>query len=152
MVARLCDWAFISLSSLESAQTVTSDIKSRARGYGRSVQCAAYPFVLWRDTEKEADAERRRIIDQIDLEAVKNWATGLNLESGSFNQFTFEMLALGGGALPIIGSREQVAEKLAQLYHSGIDGILMEFLSYYDDTLRFAREIMPLLRHMEVIK
>jgi alkanesulfonate monooxygenase SsuD/methylene tetrahydromethanopterin reductase-like flavin-dependent oxidoreductase (luciferase family) len=152
MVARLCDWAFISLGSLEGANAISSDIKERARRYGRRVQCAAYPFVIWRDTEREAEAERRRIIEQMDLEAVKNWAAGLNLESGSFNQFTFEMLALGGGALPIIGSREQVAEKLARLYHSGIDGILMEFLSYYDDTLRFEREIMPLLRQLQVIK
>ena len=152
MVARLCDWAFISLSSLESTPAVTTDIKLRAQRYGRKVQCAAYPFVLWRDTEKEAEAERRRIIDHMDIEAVKNWATGLNLESGSFNQFTFEMLALGGGALPIIGSREQVAEKLARLYVSGIDGILMEFLSYYDDTIRFEREIMPLLRQLGTIK
>jgi FMNH2-dependent dimethyl sulfone monooxygenase len=151
MVARLCDWAFISLGSLESAEAVTGDIKGRAREHDRTVLCASYPFVLWRDTEKEAEAERRRIIDQMDLEAVKNWATGLNLESGSFTQFTFEMLALGGGALPIIGSREQVAEKIAQLYRSGVDGVLMEFLSYYEDTLRFEKEIMPLLRQMDVI-
>jgi alkanesulfonate monooxygenase SsuD/methylene tetrahydromethanopterin reductase-like flavin-dependent oxidoreductase (luciferase family) len=60
--------------------------------------------------------------------------------------------ALGGGALPIIGSREQVAEKLARLFTAGIDGILREFLSYYDDTIRFEREIMPLLRQLETIK
>ena len=152
MVARLCDWAFISLGSLEGAAAVTGDIKRRALSHDRTVLCAAYPFVLWRDTEKEAEAERRRIIDEMDLEAVKNWAAGLNLESGSFNQFTFEMLALGGGALPIVGSREQVAEKLARLYRSGVDGVLMEYLSYYEDTLRFEKEIMPLLRQMDVIK
>jgi len=28
----------------------------------------------------------------------------------------------------------------------------MEFLSYYDDTIRFEREIMPLLRQLDIIK
>jgi hypothetical protein len=30
--------------------------------------------------------------------------------------------------------------------------VLMVFLSYYEDTLRFEREIMPLLRHLGTIR
>ncbi len=152
MVARLCDWAFISLFSLEAAGEVTRDIRARARRYGRTVRCASYPIVIWRETEREAMAERQRIIDSMDRPAVEKWVGGLNLESGSFDRFTWEMHALGGGALPIIGTAEQVAEKLKRLHQLGIDGVLMEFLSYYEDTLRFQREIMPLLRQLEVIR
>jgi hypothetical protein len=32
-----------------------------------------------------------------------------------------------------------------------MDGVLMVFLSYYEDTLRFGKEIMPLLRQMGVV-
>jgi alkanesulfonate monooxygenase SsuD/methylene tetrahydromethanopterin reductase-like flavin-dependent oxidoreductase (luciferase family) len=70
----------------------------------------------------------------------------------SFDNFTLEMFALGGGALPIFGTREQVAENLDRLYRSGMDGVLMVFLSYYEDTLRFQREIMPLLRQLGTIR
>jgi FMNH2-dependent dimethyl sulfone monooxygenase len=152
MVARLCDWAFIALPSLESTAEVTADIRVRASRYGRSVKCANYPFVVWRETEREAENERHRILEHMDREAAENWARGLLPQSGSFDNFTLEMFALGGGGLPIFGTREQVAEKLDQLYRAGVDGVLMVFLSYYEDTLRFAREIMPLLRQLGTIR
>ncbi len=152
MVARLCDWAFISLPSLESTGEITADIRRRARRHGRSVKCASYPFVVWRETEREAEQERERIIANIDREAVDLWARGLLVQSGSFSDFDLEHLAVGGGGLPIFGTAEQVAEKLDRLYRLGLDGVLMVFLSYYEDTLRFEREVMPLLRQLGTIR
>ena len=32
-----------------------------------------------------------------------------------------------------------------------MDGVLIEFLHYYDDTVRFGKEIVPLLRQMGVV-
>lgn len=150
LVARLCDWSFISLRSIEEASDVTADIKGRARRYGRRVRCACYPFVLWRETEREAEEVRRKIVDHMDRVAVTNWANGIALDSGSFDQFTLEMLTLGAGALPVIGTREQVAEKLARLHRSGIDAVLMCFFDYLADTVRFRDEIVPLLKQLGV--
>ena len=150
MVSKMCDWAFISPPSVSEAPRIVADIKERARQLGRTVQCACYPFVLWRDTESEAHEERQRIIDSIDRTAVNNWANGLKLQSGSFDDFTAEMYAFGGGALPVVGSKEQVAEALKELYDGGMDGFLMVMLDFYQDTLRFEREILPLLRRMGV--
>ena len=86
----------------------------------------------------------------MDRVAVDNWSGGLLLQSGSFDNFTAEMYAFGGGALPLVGTREQVAEQLKVLYDGGMDGFLMVLLDYYQDTLRFEREILPLLRQMGV--
>jgi dimethylsulfone monooxygenase len=61
------------------------------------------------------------------------------------------MYAFGAGGLPIVGSKEQVAEKLKYLHDGGMDGFLMMMLDYYQDTMRFDREIMPLLRQMDVV-
>jgi FMNH2-dependent dimethyl sulfone monooxygenase len=119
MVARLCDWAFISPPSLKSVAGLTAGLRARAASYGRTVRCACYPFVLWRETEREANEERRRIIAELDVEAAENWANGLSGKSGSFDRFTLEMFALGAGALPVIGTREQVAEQLKALYDAG---------------------------------
>jgi hypothetical protein len=63
--------------------------------------------VVWRETEREAKEERCRILEQMDREAAENWARGLLGQSGSFDQFTLEMFALGAGGLPIFGTREQ---------------------------------------------
>ena len=140
------------MPSLEASAALSADVHARAARYGRTVKCCGYPFVVWRETEREANEERRRILEQMDCEATENWARGLLPQSGSFDNFTLEMFALGGGALPIFGTREQVAENLDRLYRSGMDGVLMVFLSYYDDTLRFQREIMPLLRQLGTIR
>ena len=66
--------------------------------------------------------------------------------------FTLKMFALGAGALPIIGTAEQVAEQLARLYELGMDGVLIEFLHYHDDTVRFGEEIVPLLRQLGTVE
>jgi FMNH2-dependent dimethyl sulfone monooxygenase len=60
------------------------------------------------------------------------------------------MLTFGAGAMPIVGTAEQAAEQLAKLYMAGVDGVLMCFLSYLDDTIRFRREIVPLLEQLGV--
>ena len=152
LVARLCDRAFIAPPSLEASAGLTADFQGRAARHGRSVKCCCFPFVVWRETEREAKEERRRILEQMDREAAENWARGLIPQSGSFDNFTLEMFALAAGGLPIFGTREQVAESLDRLYRSGMDGVLMVFLSYYEDTLRFEREIVPLLRQLGTIR
>ena len=152
MVARQCDWAFISPPGIAATAAMTADIRARATAHGRQVRCAGFPFVLWRDSEDEAQAEVAKIIAHKDAVAAGNWMAGLGLESGSFDQFTLDMLVLGAGALPVIGTAEQVAEQLAALHQGGLEGVLMVFQAYYQDTLRFAREVQPLLREMGVVR
>jgi alkanesulfonate monooxygenase SsuD/methylene tetrahydromethanopterin reductase-like flavin-dependent oxidoreductase (luciferase family) len=150
MTARLCDWAFIGAQSPDDCFAIVGDFKRRASRYNRSIKCASYPFVLWRETEREAELERRNILDQMDREGVTNFARAMGIGSGSYDNFTLEMLALGAGAMPIIGTKEQVAERLASLYRAGLDGMLLVFLSYLEDTLRFEKEIVPLLKQLDV--
>jgi dimethylsulfone monooxygenase len=150
MTARLCDWAFIGAQSPDDCAVIAADFKQRASRYDRTIKCVSYPFVLWRETEREAQQERRKILDNMDREGVENFARAMGIGSGSYDQFTLEMLAFGAGAMPLIGTREQVAEKLAKLYLDGLDGVLMCFLSYLEDTVRFRKEILPLLRQLGV--
>lgn len=151
LIAEHCDWAFISMLSLDSARATAADIKARGAARGRPVRCACFPFVLWRDSDDEAQAEVARIIAHKDRVASGNWLHGLSLESGSFDQFTLDRFTLGAGAFPVIGTKETVAQQLKDIYDAGLDGLLMVYQGYYRDTLRFQRDIMPLLREMKVI-
>jgi FMNH2-dependent dimethyl sulfone monooxygenase len=150
VIAAHCDWAFISMASLESAAGTVGAIRNAAAAYGRHVRCAGFPFVLWRDSADEAHAEVERIIAHKDPIASRNWLHGLNLESGSFDRYTLDMMTLGAGAFPIIGTAQDVALALKALYDIGLDGVLMVFQAYHRDTLRFAREVMPILRELGV--
>lgn len=150
MVAQRCDLAFISPPSIDAITAITNDLHARAASYGRQLQCAGFAFVLWRETQAEAEAEVARIIAAKDSVAAGNWLEGVGLGSGSFDQFTLDMMVLGAGAIPVIGSREQVASKLATLHANGLDAVLMVFQAYHADTLRFSREILPLLQDLGV--
>ncbi|MGE0484000.1 MAG: LLM class flavin-dependent oxidoreductase [Gammaproteobacteria bacterium] len=150
VIARLCDWAFVSTPSIEATPAIVADVKARAVACGRSVRAAAFPFVLWRDSADEAEAEIARIVEHKDAVAAQNWLDGLNIGSGSFDSFTLDMMSVGAGAVHVVGTAEDVAVKLKALHDGGLDAVLMVFQGYLDDTRRFAREVLPLLREMGV--
>lgn len=150
-VAQHCDWAFMSPPTLEANAETAADFHARALRHGRSVRCVSAVFVICRETADAARAVRDRIIEGIDRVAAENWCRELGLESGSFDDHTLEMIALGSGAMPIVGDPEEVAEELAALYRAGIDGVLMSYPDYLADTRDFGRMVVPRLREQGVL-
>ncbi len=146
MAARQCDYAFVCPVSHDDAQALAEDFKARARTHGREIRVVAMVQPVWGANRAEAIAERQRVIDGMDAVAVRNWADGVGLESGSFDQQTLESFAFGAGSLPILGTADDVVEALADLYARGIDGVLMSYHDYLGDTTRFAVEVEPGLK------
>lgn len=151
MVARQCDWAFVCPVSLDDAEELARDFKARAARHGRQVRVVAMVQPVWGATRAAADAERDRVVAGMDEDAVRNWADGVGMESGSFTAQTLASFAFGAGALPVLGTADDVADTLAELYRRGIDGVLMSYMDYYDDTLRFGDEIVPRLKRRGVL-
>lgn len=151
MTARLCDWAFVSLPKVEAARGLVDAIQSLAVAQGRSVKTAVFPFLLWRDTQQEAQDELARIIAGKDEVAANNWVTDITAGSGSFDQFTVDMLAASGGGVHLVGTAQSVSEQLRELSDSGVDAVMLTFQHYERDLNRFARDILPLLRQMDVV-
>jgi len=151
-VSRLCDWAFMSPPTLEGNAKTAADFKRRARDHGRSVRCVSAVIVICRDSAAEAEMERDRIVEGMDRVAAQNWMEELGIESGSFDTHTIEMLTLGAGAWPVVGDADVVAEQLAELFHAGVDGVLMSYPDYLADTIRFGREVVPRLRALGIVK
>jgi alkanesulfonate monooxygenase SsuD/methylene tetrahydromethanopterin reductase-like flavin-dependent oxidoreductase (luciferase family) len=52
----------------------------------------------------------------------------------------------GWGAFPLVGTKEQVVEGLANLSKVGIDGALLSWPIYEEGMLMFQRETLPLLQ------
>ena len=106
---------------------------------------------VWAASREAAHAERQRVIDGMDPVAVRNWADGLGMESGSFSAQTLETFSFGAGSLPLLGTAADVADGLAALHRSGVDGVLMSYHDYLADTTRFATDIVPRLRERSVL-
>ncbi|PLW84028.1 hypothetical protein CWI75_01355 [Kineobactrum sediminis] len=151
MTARLCDWSFMSGASIDALPRLVDAISAQAEAQGRRVKTAIFPFLLWRDTETEAQAELEKIIAHKDGEAAHNWLNDISAGSGSFDEFTENLIAASGGGLPLLGDAEMVAEQLRAIYNSGVDAVMITLQDYERDLQRFGNDIAPILRRMGVI-
>ena len=50
----------------------------------------------------------------------------------------------------LIGTPEQVAERIIEYRKLGVDLILTGFLHYHEEVERFGRDVMPIVRELEV--
>jgi len=146
--AREMDFNFITIATVEQGAELVRDIHRRAAGYGRECGVMSYALVCCRDTEAEARALYDSIVEQGDWEAAHNIMQLLGIESGSFNeqikQFGERFIA-GWGGYPLVGTPEQVVEKMIELNNSGIEGLILSWLDYYEELKYFADRVMPLM-------
>jgi alkanesulfonate monooxygenase SsuD/methylene tetrahydromethanopterin reductase-like flavin-dependent oxidoreductase (luciferase family) len=125
-------------------------MRDKARtDYRRDIGICTSALVVCRETEAEARAAYRRIIDQGDRVAADNLMKVLGIESQSFNdriEKYRERIVAGWGTNPILGTPEQVTEQLAQMSAAGVDGVVFGFLDYNEELKYFDSAVMPLLR------
>jgi FMNH2-dependent dimethyl sulfone monooxygenase len=148
--AREVDFSFIGNDSLESLRTVAARVRDKARAeYRRDIGICTSALVVCRETEEEARAAYRSIVEHGDKVAAGNLMKVLGIESQSFNERIEkyrERLVAGWGTNPILGSPEQVTEQLAQMSAAGVDGVVFGFLDYNQELKFFDSAVMPLLR------
>ena len=147
--ARHVDFNFITIATKEQAQGLVTDIHQRAAKHGRQVGVMSYGLVCCRDTEAEAQAQYRRIVDEGDWEATHNIMNLLGVESSSFNeqikQFGERFIA-GWGGYPLVGTPEQVVAKMQELADLGIEGFILTWLDYYEELKYFGERVLPLMK------
>ena len=146
--ARECDFNFITIATAEQAGDLVSDIHARAARYQRQCGVMSYALVCCRDSEQEAQALYQRIVDEGDWEAANNVMALLGMESGSFDeqikQFGERFIA-GWGGYPLVGTPEQVVDKMLELNALGVEGLILAWLDYYEELDYFGKKVMPLM-------
>lgn len=162
MTAELCDWYFSSSFSVEQLKAEVEEVKQMAAALGRTVRVVTYAFVLCRETAAQAQAEARHIRANADYEAARVFAERMILQTigtrevitggkPALTQEMLDMLILGLGARPLIGSPEQVAEGLKILADVGADAVLLGFPHYIEDLRFFQHTVTPLLQQAGVV-
>ncbi len=147
--ARHVDFNFVTMATKDQAKGLVDDIQQRARGYGRECGVMSYGLVCCRDTEAEAQALYRRIVDEGDWEATHNIMRLLGIESSSFNEQIKgfgERFIAGWGGYPLVGTPEQVVDMMLELRERGIEGFILTWLDYYEELKYFGERVMPLLK------
>jgi FMNH2-dependent dimethyl sulfone monooxygenase len=151
--AKYCDVAFVVFAShdLEAAKAQIASYRELARReYGRELQVWSYCYVVQRETEKEArDFLDYYVTQKGDWEAATNLVDtmGINAETfppGVLQEMKKHFIA-GWGGYPLVGTKEQIVDGLAQLSRIGLDGTLLSWPRYIEEMRQFQRSTMPLI-------
>ena len=121
-------------------------IKSAAKELGRTVRTIINPHVICRDTEKEAWAQHKAILDHQDPVAADNfYATFAGGDQSSWKQATREQWVIGGN-VHLVGTPEQIVDWFLRLKKAGCDGVQVNFYDFLPDLEFFGQRVLPLMR------
>lgn len=158
--ATVSDYYFMNGNTLEGFQTQIKDVKERAEREGRlkDVHFALNGFVIARETEEEAIRVLQEIQGKANKEAVeafgdavKNAGASTANKTGMWANSKFEDLVQynDGFKTKLIGTPEQISERILLLKSLGVDVLLVAFLHYEDEIQQFGDQVLSLVREKE---
>src|SRR5262245_26482223 len=132
--------------AVEALPAHNEKIKALARTHGRSVRTIINPHVICRETEREAWAQHRAILEHQDPVAADHfYATFAGGDQASWRAATREDWVIGGN-VHVIGSPEQGVDAFARLHAAGCDGAQVNFYDYLPDLELFGAAVLPLMK------
>jgi len=158
MAARVSDWYFTNGNTVEGIKAQVDDIQAKAAANNHKVKVGVNAFVIARDTEEEARAVLAQIIDQADPEAVNAFGDAAKQAGksspegeGNWAKSSFEDLVQynDGFKTNLIGTPQQIAERIVALKAVGVDLVLAGFLHFQEEVEYFGRKVLPLVRELE---
>ena len=145
-------------------------VRDSAQAAGRELRFGIRLHVISRDTAAEAWAQAKRLLDGLDPAAIER-AQAIQRSSGSEGQR--RMVALhggrtdalevspnlwagiglvrGGAGTALVGSHHEVAERIAEYYHLGIDEFILSGYPHLEEAYRFGEGVTPVLRRQGLL-
>jgi len=152
------DWYFTNGNSVEGIKAQVDDIRAKAAANGHSVKVGVNAFIIARDTEEQARAVLQEIIDKANPEAVRAFGQEVKHAGsaspegeGNWARSSFEDLVQynDGFKTNLIGTPQQIAERIVALKAVGVDLILSGFLHFQEEVAYFGEHVLPLVRELE---
>jgi len=157
------------LEPLDQLKDKFDRVKARTEALGRKIKCAVRVDIIARRTEEEAWREVRRGFENLDDAAKERYkrfaqqtgdSVGANRQRGNapkslddYRDFIIHpniwsglSLLRGGQTQGIIGSYEQVAERLDDLVKLGADAFILASTPHLEEAYRVGEEVLPLVR------
>lgn len=158
MAARVSNWYFTNGNTIEGIKAQIDDIRAKAAANNHQVKIGVNAFIIARDTEEEAKAVLAEIIEKADPEAVNAFGDAVKQAGkaspegeGNWAKSSFEDLVQynDGFKTNLIGTPQQIAERIVALKAVGVDLILSGFLHYHEEVAYFGQKVLPLVRELE---
>ncbi|MBI16511.1 MAG: alkanesulfonate monooxygenase [Proteobacteria bacterium] len=140
--AKMADTFLINGRPPEEIDEIVGHVRRLAHSYGREPRFGMSAFVICRDTEDEAKQEFQRLLELRKLE-LKGYDTEVvMLRSVSPGG---ALGTNGGTAAGLVGTPEQIAERMGRFEDLGIKTFLFQFHPVIEEMERFGEQVMPLL-------
>jgi FMNH2-dependent dimethyl sulfone monooxygenase len=134
------------------------EVRDHAREANREVRFGLNGFIIARDSEKEAKEVLREIVDKANRPAVEGFRGAVQQagnstgdKKGMWADSSLEDLVQynDGFRTGLIGTPEQIAERIAAYRKRGVDLILGGFLHFQEEIEYFGARVLPLVREIE---
>jgi dimethylsulfone monooxygenase len=161
MASRVSDWYFTNGNTPEGIKAQVDDIQAKALQNDHKVKIGVNGFIIARETEAEARDVLNEIIEKANPEAVnafghevKNAGKASPEGEGNWAKSTFNDLVQynDGFRTNLIGTPEQIAERIVTLKSVGVNLVLAGFLHYLEEVEFFGKRVLPLVRQLENAK
>jgi FMNH2-dependent dimethyl sulfone monooxygenase len=158
MASRVSDWYFTNGNTVEGIKAQVDDIQQKAAANGHRVKIGVNAFIIARDTEAEARSVLNEIIEKANPEAVNAFGHEVKQAGkaspegeGNWAKSSFEDLVQynDGFRTNLIGTPEQIAERIVALKKVGVNLVLAGFLHYLEEVEYFGKRVLPLVRELE---
>jgi alkanesulfonate monooxygenase len=150
LVAALGDVWFINGQPLADVARLIASARERARS-GPALRFGLSAFVIARDTAAEAEAAYAHLAALTELDAAIRERQRANTDPSVVMKHTHaaktpRIGTNGGTAAGLVGSYDQVAERIQAFHAAGIELFMLQFQPFEAEMRRFAREIFPRVR------
>ncbi|WP_318509095.1 dimethylsulfone monooxygenase SfnG [Bacillus sp. T3] len=159
MAGRASDVYFANGGTLDELKAQIEEVRSLRKANGKEpIKFGVNGFVIVRETEEAAKKVLRDIVENANVEAVEGFRDSVKAAGaaspegkGMWAQSSFEDLVQynDGFKTGLIGTAEQVADRIIELKKIGIDLVLTGFLHYEEDLRAFGEKVLPLVREKE---
>jgi len=145
LIARRCDAYLMHGDPPGKIRERIADVSARRARWGLPpMKFGVAGFVIVRNTEEEARAELQRITDvkqnAAGYQNYQQWLAGTQLEQRvSLEDYSVSNRGLRAG---LVGTPEQVAERIAEFEAAGVELLLLQFSPQHEEMERFADAVI----------
>ncbi len=145
LISRSCDAYVMHGDPPEQVRPKIDDLSARRQKLGLPpMKFGMAGYVILRDTEEEAQAELKRVTDVKQNAAgyhnYQQWLSGTQLEKRvSLEDYSVSNRGLRAG---LVGTPEQVSERIAEFVDAGVDLLLLQFSPQLEEMERFAEQVI----------
>lgn len=147
------DVFFLNGRPLEVVRATIADVRRRERGNFKPLRFAMSAFVIARSTDAEAQEEYEWLLELTKQDDRSELLKGIDAEVVMFkNMAKYPGIGSNGGtAAGLVGSYDSVATRIADFVEIGIDTFLLQFQPFTTEMRRFAAEVMPRVRALQLV-